>query len=120
MGKACLIVPASLSHVTADQHESVELYRKTLLVALGQAQDALNSVEQSQQRHELVIDMAAHARTSARLARLQYLEGEADLTEMLSAQSELVSAEDALAIAVQERLDAAIDLYAAMGGLPGR
>jgi NodT family efflux transporter outer membrane factor (OMF) lipoprotein len=109
-----------LETVTADQHESVELYRKALLVALGQAQDALNSTEQSRLRHELVKDMVGQARTSARLARLQYLEGEADLTEMLSAQSELVQAEDALAIAVQERLEAAIDLYAAMGGLPGR
>jgi outer membrane protein TolC len=109
-----------LETVTADQHESVELYRKALLVALGQAQDALNSTEQSRLRHELVKDMVGQARTSARRARLQYLEGEADLTEMLSPQSELVQAEDALAIAVQERLEAAIDLYAAMGGLPGR
>jgi outer membrane protein TolC len=64
--------------------------------------------------------MVAHARTSARLARLQYIEGEADLTEMLSAQAGLVQAEDARAITLQEQLEAAVDLYAAMGGLPAR
>lgn len=107
-----------LAAATADQHESVELYRRTLLAALGQAQDALASVEQSRRRDSLIADMVEHARTSARLARLQYLEGEADLTEMLTAQSRLVSAEDARAIVLQERLEAAIDLYAAMGGAP--
>ena len=107
-----------LAGAAADQHESVELYRKSLFNALSESQNALAAVDQSARRHALVLDMVDHARTSARLARLQYLEGDADLSELLNAQTRLVGTEDSLAIALQERLDAAIDLYAAMGGTP--
>ena len=65
----------------------------------------------------LLLDrIVEEARLTARLARLQYIEGEADLQRLLDAEQRLVQAEDARAIARQERLDAAIDLYKAMGG----
>lgn len=103
---------------TAGQRESVELYRKTLLTALAEAEDALAGVEQSRRRQLLIDRMVEDARITARLSRLQYLEGEADLSVVLDAERLLVQAEDARALSTQERLNAAIDLYAAMGGSP--
>jgi len=96
--------------------ESVELYRKALLTALGEAEDALTAVERTRQRETLLIEIVEEARTTARLARRQYIEGEVDLARVLDAEQLLVQAEDARALAMQERLDAAIDLFKAMGG----
>jgi len=105
-----------LNVAAATQVESVELYRKALLTALGEAEDALTAVERTHQRETLLIEIVEEARTTARLARRQYIEGEADLARVLDAEHLLVQAEDARALAMQERLDAAIDLFKAMGG----
>jgi NodT family efflux transporter outer membrane factor (OMF) lipoprotein len=105
-----------LFNASAAQAETVELYRRALLVALGEAQDALSAVEQSRARQLLLDRVVEEARTTLRLRRLQYIEGEADLRDVLDAQRLLVQAEDARAISTQERLNAAADLYRAMGG----
>jgi NodT family efflux transporter outer membrane factor (OMF) lipoprotein len=105
-----------LSAATASQAETVELYRRTLLVALAESEDALAGVEGSRQRQLLIERIVAEARTALRLRRLQYLEGEADLRDVLDAQRLLVQAEDARAVSLQEQMNAAIDLYRAMGG----
>jgi NodT family efflux transporter outer membrane factor (OMF) lipoprotein len=106
-------------HVAAaDQHESVALYRKALLTALKESEDALAGVSQSAERERLIAEVVANAQTTARLARMQYLEGDADLRTVLDAQRLLVQAEDARALVLQERLAAAADLYEAMGGVP--
>lgn len=107
-----------LHAAAADQHESVALYRKTLLTALKESEDALAGTARSAERERLIADVVANAETTARLARMQYLEGDADLRTVLDAQRQLVQAEDARALVVQERLSAAADLYEAMGGVP--
>jgi len=107
-----------LDLVTAQQAETVELYRAALLAALTETEDALTAVEKSQAREALLERVVEEARTTARLTRLQYIEGEADLRFVIDAQQLLVQAEDARAIARQERMNAAIDLYRAMGGAP--
>jgi multidrug efflux system outer membrane protein len=107
-----------LASATAAQHESVELYRKALLAALAEAEDALTAIDGSRSREQLIASMVDEARTTARLARLQYLEGDADLRDVLDAERLLVQVEDARALSVQERLNAVIDLYEAMGGSP--
>ena len=108
----------NLELASAIQVESVELYRKALLTALGEAEDALEAVERSRVREALLDSIVSEAVTTARLARLQYVEGAADLQWVLDAEQRLVQAEDARAVAQQERLEAAIDLYRALGGAP--
>lgn len=107
-----------LGIAAATQAESVELYRGALLAALAEGENALAATEQSRAREALIEAMVAEAALTARLARLQYLEGESDLQWVLDAEQLLVRAEDARAIARQERLEAAIDLYRALGGAP--
>jgi NodT family efflux transporter outer membrane factor (OMF) lipoprotein len=105
-----------LGTAAADQAETVELYRGTLLTALAEAENALAAVVHARTREVMLMEIVEQARVTARLARLQYLEGEADLQRVLDAEQLLVRAEDARAIALQERLEAAIDLYKALGG----
>ncbi|HEX8366581.1 MAG TPA: efflux transporter outer membrane subunit [Allosphingosinicella sp.] len=109
-----------LGTVAADQAESVELYRGALLTALSEAENGLAAVAHSRAREALLVEIVAEATITARLARRQYLEGEADLQQVLDAEQLLVRAEDARAVAHQERLEAAIDLYKALGGSPRR
>ncbi len=105
-----------LSAASAAQAETVELYRGVLLTALREAEDALGAIQQSGARQVLLGEVVEEARTTLRLRRLQYLEGEADLSDVVDAQRLLVQAEDARAVSMQERLNAAVDLYRAMGG----
>jgi NodT family efflux transporter outer membrane factor (OMF) lipoprotein len=108
---------ANLEFAAGRQVESVELYRQVLLNSLAEAEDALSAVERSKAREALLIQVVEEARLTARLARVQYVGGEADLQHVLDAEQQLTEAEDARAIALQERLEAAIDLFKAMGGI---
>lgn len=103
---------------TGAQRESVEAYRRTLLTALGEAEDALGGAAQSRIRQALLGGTMAVARDTARLARRQYVEGAADLQTVLNAERGALDVEDAAAVAMQDRLDAAIDLFRALGGSP--
>jgi NodT family efflux transporter outer membrane factor (OMF) lipoprotein len=106
----------NLEFAAARQVESVELYRQVLLTSLAEVEDALSAVDRSAARETLLIDVVSEARLTARLARMQYVGGEADLQRVLDAEQRLAEAEDARAVAQQERLEAAIDLYKALGG----
>ena len=109
---------ANLELSAARQAESVELYRQVLLTSLAEVEDALTAVDRSRTREALLIEVVEEARLTARLARLQYIGGEADLQRVLDAEQRLTEAEDARALALQERLEAAIDLFKSMGGSP--
>ena len=111
---------ADLELAGGRQAESVELYRQVLLTSLAEVENALSAVERSRAREALLLEVVAEARLTARLARLQYIGGEADLQWVLEAERRLIQAEDSSAIARQERLEAAIDLFKAMGGSPLR
>ena len=102
------------------QLESVETYRAALLTATREGADALTSLDESRRRMALLGQSLEEARLTARLARRQYVEGAADLQTVLNAERGLLDLEDAHALAAQDRLDAAIDLYRAMGGGPAR
>jgi NodT family efflux transporter outer membrane factor (OMF) lipoprotein len=106
----------NLEYSAALQVESVELYRHVLLTSLAEVEDALSAVSRSSAREALLIEVVSEAQLTARLARLQYIGGEADLQRVLDAEQRLTEAEDARAVALQERLEAAIDLFKALGG----
>jgi outer membrane protein, multidrug efflux system len=105
-----------LEFSAATQRESVELYRGALLTALGEAQNALTAVDHARRRSLLLAAAAGQARTAGELAMRRFLEGESDFQDVVDARAELVQAQDAEVLATQARLEAAIDLYRAMGG----
>ena len=109
---------AGLDLASATQREAVETYRRTLLQALREVEDALGDTGQSQQRRDLLMLSLDEARVTAQLARRQYIEGYADLQRVLEAEAGLIEVEDGAVLAAEDRLQAAVDLYRAMGGAP--
>ena len=59
------------------------------------------------------------ARTTAELAREQYVSGVVDTRTVLESERELLAAEENHAKARQEILNAVVDIYRAMGGSDG-
>ena len=60
--------------------------------------------------------MLAKAQNALRLAEVRYREGADDLLTVLDAQRTLFDAQDRLAQVRLERLQAAVDLFKALGG----
>ena len=104
--------------VSGRQMEAVELYRETMLTALAETEDAMSASLLAREREVLIGQIVEQAALTARLARLQYIGGEADLQRVLDAEQLLSAAEDAAAIARQERLETSIDIFRAIGGAP--
>lgn len=108
----------NLEFAAGTQAESVGVYRQVLLASLADVENAMSSVNRGGERAAITAEIVEQARETARLARLQYLEGDADLQRLFDAEQRLIESEDARLIAIQERLEAAIDLFKALGGLP--
>jgi NodT family efflux transporter outer membrane factor (OMF) lipoprotein len=96
--------------------EAVELYRRTLLVALRECEDALTSARAAEQRSSLLSGSTAEARRTVALVRRQYVEGAADLQGVLDAERALLGLEDEQVSALQSQFEAAVQLWKATGG----
>lgn len=96
--------------------ELLEQYRKTILTALQDVDDALNRVsftEQQEINQQLIVAQAAR---SLSLNEVRYREGGIDLQGLLDSQRSVFQAQDNLAQQRLARLNAAVDLYKALGG----
>ncbi len=96
--------------------ELVEQYRQTILVALQEADDAINRINISLQQENNQQNIIAHAERSLNLIEIRYREGSNDLLSLLDAQRNLFQAEDLLVQHRLARLKATVDLYKALGG----
>jgi outer membrane protein, multidrug efflux system len=108
-----------LHFASAVQIEAAETYRRAILTALAEVQDAQAAVASSAERAKLIESIVEEARLTSRLARVQYIEGEEDLQVVLDAEQWLNDAEDAQVLSWQERQLAQIALYRASGGFAG-
>jgi NodT family efflux transporter outer membrane factor (OMF) lipoprotein len=100
----------------ARKAELVEAYRKTVLVALQEVEDALAAVRSSQSRVSELTVALEEARNAYRLQRVQYEAGAIDFQTLLDAQRTLFDADENLALARFDRLVAAVALIQALGG----
>jgi outer membrane protein, multidrug efflux system len=94
----------------------IENYGKAIRTALKEVDDGLGNAERSQRQEALQREVVAQAQRSLQLAELRYREGSGDLLSVLDAQRTLFAAQDALATQSLSRLNAALDLYKALGG----
>lgn len=94
----------------------VESYRKAVLTALKEVEDALGNVARYQDQEQAQLAIRDEARRSLRLAELRYREGADDLLSLLAAQRTLANADDQIAQARLARLTGALDLFKALGG----
>ena len=105
-----------VSVAASQERELVESYRKSILTAFGEVEDALVAANRQSQQEALQRDVEVQAREALRLAEIRYREGVDDLLTVLDAQRTLFAAQDQLSQIRRGRLEAAVDLYKALGG----
>ncbi|MFO7188104.1 MAG: efflux transporter outer membrane subunit [Pseudomonadota bacterium] len=98
------------------QRELVESYRRAILSALADVEDALVAGSRTAQQQVLQAQALEEARRALRLAEVRYREGADDLLSVLDAQRTLFAAEDTLVQTHLARLQAAVSLHNALGG----
>lgn len=91
-------------------------YHRAILVALQEVDTALVSADISQRQETSLEAILVQAERSVRLTEVRYREGSDDLLSLLVAQRNLFQAQDSLVQQRLARLNAAVDLYKALGG----
>jgi multidrug efflux system outer membrane protein len=96
--------------------ELLEQYRKVILMALQETDDAFNRVNITEQQERNQQNIVMQASRSLRLNEDRYREGSVDLQTLLDSQRSFFQAQDALVQQRLARLKATVDLYKALGG----
>lgn len=100
----------------ARQDELLQTYRKTIIQAFADVDNALFSIKQTTIKLRLQRDVVAASRRAFDLSEQQLRAGTADIVTVLNTQLTLFQAEDALLQAQLARLLAVVSLYQALGG----
>ena len=100
----------------ARQDELLQTYRKTIIQAFADVDNALFSIKQTTIRLQLQRDVVTASRRAFDLSEQQLRAGTADIVTVLNTQLTLFQAEDALLQAQLARLLAIVSLYQALGG----
>lgn len=98
------------------QRETLENYRKAVLTSLKEVEDALDRVHSSAERRQLQEDIVRLAQSNLTRAEFRYREGADELLTLLDTQRSLFQARDQQIQLQLARLNAALDLYKALGG----
>lgn len=105
-----------LENATAQQKELAAEYRKTVLTAFGEAENALSAVQTAEMRLKSLSAAASSARKAYGASTTRFRAGAVDYVTLLDTQNSLFNAEDALAQAQADRLFASVELFKALGG----
>ncbi len=100
----------------ARQDELLQTYRKTVVQAFADVDNALMSIRQTTERLRLQRQVVAASRRAFQLSEQQLRAGTADIVTVLNTQLTLFQAEDSLLQAQLARLLAIVSLYQALGG----
>lgn len=98
------------------QEELLQLYRRTVISAFADVENALVAVAQSAERERLQRQALASARRAFELSEERLREGTIDVITLLNTQQTLFQAQDAVAQARLARLQALVSLFQALGG----
>lgn len=96
--------------------QALASYEETVLAAYEEVENALTDWINEQRRHQSLLDAAASARIASELALVQYNSGLVDFQTVLTADRQLISTEDALAVSDGELTSNLVRLYKALGG----
>lgn len=105
-----------LENAQSRNAELVEIYRKTVLTAFKEVEDAAAVRSNSTRRLQALADALDKARLAYRLSLDRYRLGAIDYQTLLSTQRSLLSAENSQVQARQDVLVAMVQLYQALGG----
>jgi len=100
----------------AKQDELLQTYRKTVVSAFTDVDNALMSIRQTTEKLRLQREVVASSRRAFQLSEQQLRAGTADIVTVLNTQLTLFQAEDVLWQAQLARLLAFVSLYQALGG----
>ncbi len=100
----------------ARQDELLQTYRKTVVSAFADVDNALVSIRQTSERLRLLRDVLTASRRAFQLSEQQLRAGTADIVTVLNTQLTLFQAEDSLSQAQLARFLAIVSLYQALGG----
>lgn len=100
----------------AKGNQAIAQYRKTILQAFQEVEDALISVQKTREQREAQEQQVQALESSLRLADLRYQGGRASYLDLLTAKRTLFDAELALARTHRNQLVSVVKLYKALGG----
>ncbi len=100
----------------SQQRQLLEEYRRSILAALKETEDAIAAVDRSRRQESTQQEIVREAERALRLSELRYREGSDSLGTLLDTQRSLFSAQDQLIQIRLARLGATVDLYKALGG----
>jgi NodT family efflux transporter outer membrane factor (OMF) lipoprotein len=106
----------NFEYAKARQDELLQVYRKTIVQAFADVDNALFSIKQTTIKLQLQRDVLAASRRAFDLSEQQLRAGTADIVTVLNTQLTLFQAEDTLSQAQLARLLAIVSLYQALGG----
>jgi NodT family efflux transporter outer membrane factor (OMF) lipoprotein len=102
---------------TARKAELEDQYRKAVLTAFQEVQDALAARERADAQTAALTTAVEQSQAAYALARTRFDAGATDFLTLLDAQRSLLSAQDALTGARLAQFTARIDLFKALGGV---
>ena len=98
------------------QDELLQDYRKTVISAFGDVENALDDIRQTSLRVRLQNAVVKSSREAFNISEERLREGTIDLVTVLQTQQTLYQAQDTLFQAQLARLQAVVSLYQALGG----
>jgi outer membrane protein, multidrug efflux system len=107
---------AQLDYARARQDELVADYRKTILTAFANVEDALVAVQQSTEQLNRQATAVAKARRAHQIAQAQLHSGVVSILTVLNTETALYSAQDVLVQARFAQMQALVNLFGALGG----
>ena len=109
-------VRAEVRGQTAVQEAAMATYEKTVLISLQEAENALVTYAQEQNRHRALADEVAENQHSLDMADGLYAKGRVSFLDVLDVRRSLYQSEDQLAVSDQAISLDLIALYKALGG----
>ena len=91
-------------------------YKKTVLNAFKEVEDALNDVAYRVESYKLMQKILNESQSNFTIASLQYKNGTIDFTTYLEIQRTFFISEEQLLVSKQENLNATLRLYKSLGG----
>lgn len=107
---------ANLEASIAQLEQSIEGYRRSVLSALAETENALIACRRTAERLVILEEATRLARVADELAQQRYQAGVIDFNDVLDSQRSLLGLEDGLLNTRADRTGAYIRLYQALGG----
>lgn len=107
---------AQLESAKARREAQLAGYRQSILAALRDVDVSLKAIDANAAREEQLLIARDAAEQALRAAEIQYQAGTGDLTSLLNAQQSYFDSANSYITGRLDRLNAAINLYVAVGG----